>query len=277
VRKYLDKGFPPEGLNNATYLAAIEHFDTAIGRLVSAVDDMGLVSSTLVLFMSDNGGVDRVWHPNPPAVEPGEIVRLQQRDRWFSSAPLRAGKGSSYEGGIRVPMIARWTGAIKPKQTCRTPVHIVDLLSTFLELSKTSIPAGYHADGVSLLPLLQGKEISPRALYWYQPFYDVRWLATPSAMIREGDYKLLEFFGDYLEETPSGAVYIPSGRVELYDVREDIGETRNLVSAMPAKAEEMRRNLHAWIESTGSPIPGKNPRYNPQAPLFETRGQPPSA
>jgi uncharacterized sulfatase len=277
VRKYLDRGFPDQGLNNATYLAAIEHFDTAIGRLVKAVDEVGLGPSTLVLFMSDNGGIYRSWRPNPAAVDPGQTVRLQEGTSALSNAPLRAGKGSSYEGGVRVPMIARWTGTIAPKQICRNPVHAVDLMPTFLELGQTQTPGDHRMDGISLVPLLHGKSILPRSLYWYQPFYDIRWLATPSAGIRDGDYKLLEFFGDYLKETADGAEYIPAGRLELYNLREDIGETNNLAASMPDKAEQMRAKLHVWIDSTGSPIPGLNPHYNPQQPFKEVRGKLPPA
>lgn len=276
VRKYREKGFPDEGLNNSTYLAAIEHFDAAVGRLVKAVDEMGLGSSTLVIFHTDNGGIFRVWNPKIPAVEAGQPVRMTEYSEAFSSAPLRAGKGSSYEGGIRVPMIARWTGTIRPGQTCRTPVHIVDLMPTFFELAGAKKPEGYRTDGVSLVPLLSGRALAQRALYWYQPFYDVRWLATPCAVIREGDFKLLEFFGDYLKEYPDYAEYIPEGRVELYSLRDDLGEKRDLAGKMPEKVASMRRKLHEFIKSTGSPVPKVNPRYDPRRPLAEARGQPPA-
>lgn len=275
VKKYREKGFPSEGLNNATYLAAIEHFDKAVGRLVEAVDNLGLAESTLVLFVSDNGGIFRTWQPNPSAVDPGETVRLSERPGALSNAPLRDGKGSAYEGGIRIPMIARWKGSIRPGQICRTPVHIVDLMPTFLAMARSHSPVGYQMDGVSLLPLLNGSRIDARPLFWYQPFYDVRWLATPSAVIREGDFKLIEFFGDYLEEKADAAEYVPAGRIELYDLRKDIGETRNLAEQMPEKAAAMRQKLHSWIKSTGSPIPGINPEYRPQQPFVETRGMPP--
>ncbi|MDX2150832.1 MAG: sulfatase [Bryobacteraceae bacterium] len=268
VRKYREKGFPAEGLNNATYLAAIEHFDAAIGRLIRSIDDSGLGQNTLVLFLSDNGGIFRSWKPNPPG------TRLEDGQPQLSNAPLRAGKGSSYEGGIRVPMIARWTGTIRGGQTCRTPVHIVDLMPTFFDLAGARAPQGYVTDGVSLTPLLQGKRIPPRALYWYQPFYDVRWLASPSAMVRDGDWKLLEFFGDYIEEMPAGAEYRPGVRLELYNLRDDPGERRDLAASMPTRAAAMRRKLHDWIRSTGSPVPGPNANYNPERPLLEARGMP---
>jgi uncharacterized sulfatase len=207
-------------------------------------------------------------------VKPGEPVRLHEGRSELTNAPLRAGKGSAYEGGIRVPMIARWTGAVRPGQIRREPVHIVDLMPTFFELAHAQTPAGYRSDGISLVPLLEGRNLARRALYWYQPFYDIRWLATPSAVIREGDHKLIEFFGDSFEEGAAYAEYRPGARVELYDLRSDIGETRDLASKMPGKAAALRRKLHAWIASTGSPVPVKNPRYDDARPLSEAKGQP---
>ena len=273
VRKYLDKGFPAKGLNNATYLACIQHFDAAVGRLVKAIDDQKLGENTLVIFMSDNGGQYRIWDFKVPPVSAGQPVKLNEAMPAFSNAPLRMGKGSSYEGGIRVPMIARWSGTIRPGQTCHTPVHIVDFLPTFFEVAGARKPEGYRTDGVSVAPLLHGKQMAPRTLYWYQPFYDIRWLATPSAMIREGDYKLIEFFGDYISEKDS--VYRTDGKVELYNLREDIGETNDLASTMPDRVAAMRRKLHAWIDSSGSAIPKLNPAYNESEPLVEAKGQPP--
>ena len=125
VRKYLAKGYPAEGLNNATYLAAIEHFDTAIGRLLAALDRMGQRERTAVIFMSDNGGVYRSYLPNPVVPADGTPLRLAEGASEFSNAPLRGGKGYAYEGGIRVPMIVRWPGVTKAGRTCETPVHIV--------------------------------------------------------------------------------------------------------------------------------------------------------
>jgi arylsulfatase A len=269
VRKYLAKGYPAEGLNNATYLAAIEHFDAAIGRLLAALDRMGLRESTAVVFLSDNGGIYRSYLPNPAVPESG-AVHLDEGAPEFSNAPLRAGKGSSYEGGIRVPMIVRWPGVAKPGLTCVTPVHAVDILPTFFAMAGATTPSGYVTDGVDLTPLLDGKgSLAPRALYWYMPFYDVRWLATPSAVMREGDHKLIEFFGDYIDEDRK-AEYQAGARLELYNLRDDLGEKHNLAPRLPERAAAMQKKLHAWIRSCGSEVPGLNPNYDPRKVLAET-------
>ncbi len=271
VAKYRAKGFPEEGLNNATYLAAIEHFDTSIGRLLGALDTFGLRESTAVFFVSDNGGVSRSFLPNPAIPADGSAVRLDEGWRGFPNAPLRGMKGSAYEGGIRVPMLVRWPGQVRPGSTCHTPVHIVDMMPTLFSMAGARAPQGYTQDGANILPLLtRHGRFADRALYWYMPFYDLRWGATPSAVIREGNWKLIEAFGDYVDlETRE---YVPRPRVELFNLEKDIGETRNLAARQPAKARELQRKLREWIAASGSVVPGPNPRYDPRRALQEARG-----
>ena len=269
VKKYRAKGYPETGLNNAIYLAAIEHFDTAIGRLLAALDRMGLRESTMVVFLTDNGGVYKSYGPKPETT--GQSLRMPVHETVFSNAPLRAGKGFSYEGGIRVPMIVRWPGVTKPGAVCDTPVHAVDLMPTFFEAAGGRTPEGYTADGVSLVSLFGGKSLRPRPLYWYMPFYDVRWLSTPNAVVRDGDYKLIEEFGDYIPED-GVAEYRIGGRLELFDLSKDPGERTNLAERMPDRAARMSRQLREWIRSTGSVVPGLNPKYDPAHPLDETKG-----
>jgi uncharacterized sulfatase len=273
VARYRAKGYPAQGLNNATYLAAIEHFDTAIGRLLASLDRLELRERTAVVFLSDNGGIHRFYEPNPAVPADGSPVRLKEGPSEFSNEPLRAGKGSCYEGGIRVPMIVRWPGVAKPGLTCRTPVHAVDLMPTFFAMAGARPPAGYVMDGVDVAPLLTGRSLPGRALYWYMPFYDIRWLATPSAVMREGDWKLIESFGDTIDEE-RGAEYRIGHKLELYNLRDDLSEKNNLAVRMPERAAAMQKKLHAWIRSSGNPVPGLNPKYDPRRVLEETRLKP---
>lgn len=269
VKRYRDRGAPEEGLHNATYLAAIEYMDSQIGRLLRALDDLKLTASTAVVFLTDNGGVDEILNHVP--VRDGDGWRLTLQSRSFSNEPLRAGKGSNYEGGIRVPLIVRWPGVVAPGSVCRTPVHAVDLMPTFFEMCGASAPPGHVQDGVSLLPLLRGRAIRPRALYGYTPFYELRWGVTPSAVIHEGNYKLIESFGDYFDE---GNRYREGHRLELFDLAADIGERNNLAAREPERAAAMRKNLHAWIRSCGAEIPGPNPLFDPGRRLEEVRVRP---
>jgi len=261
IAKYRDSGYPETGLNNATYLAAIEHMDASIGRLTAALDELRIADRTMVVFLSDNGGVFRTWQPHPKGAQ------LTEGRREFSNAPLREGKGSAYEGGIRVPMIVRGPGA-KRGLVSETPVHAVDLLPTFAAAAKARVPGDHKLDGVDLAPLLRGGTIAPRPLYWYMPFYDVRWGAVPSAVMRDGDWKSIWSFGDSIDE--KGA-YRVGERLELFNLRDDVGESKNLAAAQPERVARMKRQLKQWIESCGSRVPVENPKYDAAQPLFETR------
>jgi len=228
VQEYLEKGYPPEGMYNATYLAAIEHLDSSIGKLLDALERMGLSENTVVMFLSDNGGVDQRY-------KDGQIMQA------FANTPLRYGKGSPYEGGIRVPMIIRWPGVVKSGSVCDTPVHVVDVYPTFVDIAGGSLPSPdkHVLDGVSLIPLLNGrKNLDRDALYFHMPLYDALWGATPCSMIRKGNWKLLEFFGDYVDRE-DGYKYIVGQRVELYNLEEDISEKRNLAATLPDKTKEL--------------------------------------
>ncbi|MBL8211430.1 MAG: sulfatase [Bryobacterales bacterium] len=275
VAKYKAKGFPDKGLNNATLLASMEHLDTGIGRVLKCLDDLNLRQNTVVIFLTDNGGIYESYNPKPVRAAKGEW-HIQPADSEFESTPLRAGKGFAYEGGIRVPLIVRWPGKVKAGTVEHTPVHAVDLLPTLLDIAGAKAPASHTVDGVSLTRLWQGRAKLPsRAFFWYMPLYDLRWLGTPCAVIRDGDYKLIESFGDYVDTQPNQpAVYRTGQRLELYNLKEDIGETRNLAASQPQRAQAMQRRLHAWIESCGSPVPGLNTHYDESRPLEETRVKP---
>ena len=273
VAKYRAKGFPETGLNNATLLASLEHMDAGIGRVVRRVDELGLKEKTAIVFLTDNGGIYESYDPVPVRDAEGRW-KVRPRDSEFESTPLRAGKGFAYEGGIRVPMIVRWPGAVKAGAVETAPVHAVDLLPTLLEMAGTRAPDGHVVDGVSMTGLWRGRaRPAPRALYWYMPLYDLRWLATPCAVMREGDYKLIEYFGDWIDQSRE-ATYRLGNRLELYDLKSDIGETRNLAGSMGARVEAMRRRLHEWIRACGSPAPGLNERYDESRCLEETRRKP---
>jgi arylsulfatase A len=250
VRKYKAMGYPAAGIMNATYLAAIEQFDTAIGRILRRLDEMGLRQNTIVVFLSDNGGV---------AEE-------------FPNTPLRSGKGTLYEGGIRVPLIIRWPGHVTEGTTCDTPVHVVDFFPTLLALTGCQAPQTYVMDGLDISPLFDGTgRIQRDAIYTYAPLYDTLWGATPGASIRRGKYKLIEYFGDYID-IESENRYILGRRLELYDLDRDQGEQNNLASENPELADDLSKQLRDWIKSTGAPIPQRNSGYDPKRPLEKVGG-----
>ena len=165
-----------------------------------------------------------------------------------------------YEGGIRVPMIARWPGRIKPGTSCDVPVMGIDFFPTFLELANAPKPAGHILDGKSLLLLLTGiGNLKRKAIFWHFPAYldpyndsQWPWRTTPAGAIRSGDWKLIEFFED--------------GKLELYNLKEDIGEKNNLAETRTEKTKELHRMLTEWRKSVNAPVPKeRNPKYDPAA------------
>ena len=238
IAKYTRKS-PAPGQDNPVYAAMIEELDRSVGRIMAKLDRLGLSENTVLWFFSDNGGV-------------GPIT---------SMAPLRGAKGMFYEGGIREPMIVRWPGKVAPGTTCGTPVIAVDFYPTFLDIAKAAVPDGQPLDGKSLVPLLSGTgSLEPRAIHWHFPSYlqawgcvRVPWRTTPVGAVRKGDWKLMEFFED--------------GRLELYNLKDDVGETVNLAREMPGKTKELHAEMRAWRKEINAPIPtDPNPAYDPSEP-----------
>jgi len=246
--KYLEEGYPAEGLNSATYLAALKHLDNSVGRFMNKLTELGLDKNTVVIYMSDNGGVDQE----------------------FDNAPLRYGKGTVYEGGTRVPFMIQWPGKVQAGIISKSPVHAIDIYPTLLEIAHAPKPAEQKLDGVSLLPLITGdkkselnaaKRFFKRPVFMYAPLYDLLWGATPAASMVLGDYKVIWFFGDYIDLEQNGK-YITQGRVELYNLTKDIGEKQDLSLLLPSKTKAMAGMLKKWILSTGCEIPGLNPNFD---------------
>ncbi len=234
VAKYEAKPAPNGRITHPVYAAMVEHIDRSVGRIVAKLHEAGLEEDTLLMLYSDNGGLTRRFDGKGPQVT--------------SNEPLRDEKGSLYEGGIRVPLIARWPGTIPAGHVCPEPVTSPDLLPSFAEAAGLGMPAGYPCDGMSLLPLLTDGQpgLGRSAIYWHYPHYHH---SRPASAMRAGRWKLIEFLED--------------GRLELYDLQEDIGEQRNLAEARPEAAKGLQQRLAAWRESVDAPMPEPNPDYDP--------------
>jgi len=221
--------------SNPVYAAMVESMDDAVGRVLKKLDDLKLSENTLVIFTSDNGGL--------ATTEGGPTGAT-------FNGPLREGKGFLYEGGVRVPLIVKWPGKVKPGVTDQVACSI-DFFNTIIEASggKPTVPA---TDGVSLLPIFEGKKLVERALYWHYPHYANQG-GRPGGAIRVGDFKLIEFYED--------------GRRELFDVKKDISESRNLAADKPDVVKDLAAKLDAWRKDVGAKMPTPNPDYkpNPQA------------
>ena len=208
--------------------ATIEAVDQNVGRIMEHLEQLNLSDNTVVIFTSDNGGTQQY------------------------TPPLRGGKGELYEGGIRVPLVVTGPAVKMLGSKCDAPVSSVDFHPTLLELAGIKPPEGQALDGVSLVPLFHGAStLDRKRLFWHFPCYVGR--ASPSSAIREGDFKLIEFFEE-------------GGRVELFNLKNDPNEEKNLADLMPDKAAALAKTLRAWQKETNALLPpGPNPNYDPKA------------
>ena len=229
----LKPGQKPPAQCNPKYAAMIEHLDRHVGRVLAKLDELKLADNTAVVFFSDNGGLIKIY------TGAGQVVT--------SNAPLRQEKGTLYEGGIRVPLIVRLPGVVKPGSVCREPVTSTDFFPTILEWADVKPAPDIARDGISLLPLLTGSAgLGRDAVYWHYPHYHH---TPPCGAVRAGRYKLIEYFED--------------GRCELYDLVKDLAETNDLSGKMPDKTAELRKKLAAWRKSVGALMPTANPNHDP--------------
>jgi arylsulfatase A-like enzyme len=233
IQKY-KRGRPGEQ-GNPIYAAMIKSLDDGVGRILEKLDELKLADHTLIVFTSDNGGLCVTEGPDTPST---------------INAPLREGKGYLYEGGIREPLIVKWPNVTRPGSTSDAAVCSIDLFPTILDVC--GIKSDVHVDGVSVVPLLRGGKLKRDALYWHYPHYSNQG-GKPGAAIRAGDYKLVEFY--------------ENGRQELYDVRQDPGELRNLIADKPMTAKELSAKLSIWRKEVGAKMMKPNPDYvpNPQS------------
>jgi arylsulfatase A-like enzyme len=238
IKRFEDKS-GVGGHRDPTYAAMIASVDESVGRVLAKLEELKLTENTLVIFSSDNGGVGGYAAAGIPRA--GGIT---------DNSPLRGGKGMLYEGGVRVPYIFAWKGTIPAGRTCGDPILSVDLYPTLLELAGAQPPADHPLDGTSYLGLLKagGDGKLPRdAIYWHFPGYlgagGDGWRTTPAGAIRAGDYKLLEFFED--------------GRLELYNLKDDLGQKIDLAKKEPEKTKELHEKLVAWRTSIDAPMPRK--------------------
>lgn len=272
VAAYQAQGYGTEGPNRAVYLAGLELIDWSVGELVAGLEKMGISDETLIVFISDNGGIDTRLNFKGLRYTDPEGVQMPIEMEEYDNAPLREGKGSIYEGGVRVPMVIRWPGQQDVGRVITAPVHIIDLVPTFFEAA--GAVSKHPLDGYNLIPWIYGEnnpELANRPVFQYAPFYDLRWGLTPSASIRQGPYKLIEFFGDRIDEHQT---YQPGHHLELYHLDKDLGETTNLATTQPEVAQTLLTQLHDWIAEVGVPIPVENPNYDPARAFEETREKP---
>ncbi len=217
---------------HAVYAGMVEAMDAAVGKVLAKLDALGLAKNTLVIFTSDNGGL---------STSEGSPT---------SNLPLRGGKGWLYEGGIREPLIVRWPTVVQSGAEVGTPVCSPDFYATLADVAGAKPTA--QIDGVSLRPLLEGKgDLPERALFWHYPHYGNQG-GAPGAAVRRGDWKLIQWF--------------ERERPELFNLRDDLSETKDLAEQEPERVKAMLAELQAWQKEVGALMPTKNADFNPTKP-----------
>jgi len=217
VDKYRDK--TPTQQSNPEYAAMVEAVDQAVGQVMSALDELGLREKTIVIFTSDNGGLIPIT----------------------SNKPLRSGKGYPYEGGIREPVIIRWPGKIPAGREVDEPISSIDYFPTLCEAAGVKLPSDRVIDGVSLRPLLrEGKSLEREALFWHFPHYRGKDV-VPYSIVRADDWKLIKRY--------EGKTF------ELFNLRDDLGETTDLSETYPEKVKELDELLAGWLRQVGAKLP----------------------
>ncbi|HUR57647.1 MAG TPA: sulfatase [Opitutaceae bacterium] len=238
IAKFKQKA-PVGGHDNPAYAAMIASVDESVGRVMATLDELKLAENTVLVFVSDNGGVGGYEREGIKG-EGGDVT---------DNAPLRSGKGSLYEGGTRVPFIVRWPGQTKAGTANDVPAIHVDIYPTLVAIAGGKMPTSQVFDGESLVPLFRNPagKLTRDAIYQHFPGYlgaGTNWRTTPVSYIHAGDWKLME----YLEDR----------HLELYNLRDDIGEKNNLAAAQPERAKEMYARLVAWRTAIKAPMPTPN-------------------
>jgi arylsulfatase A-like enzyme len=217
--------------SDPVYAAMIDSLDENVGRLLQALEEEKIAKQTIIIFTSDNGGL---------ATSEGSPT---------CNLPLQEGKGWMYEGGTRIPLFITWKGTLQADTVCSYPVTSPDLFPTLLELVGIEMDIHQQIDGISLVPLLfETKNWERDAIYWHYPHYGNQG-GTPGSSIRDGDYKLIEFFED--------------GRLELYNLATDPGETLNLIHSHTEQVESLHQRLQDWRYRMNAKYPLYNPEWKP--------------
>ncbi len=235
VKQFEKKVRPEMNHQNAPYAAMVKSLDDSVGRILARLTERGLDDNTIVLFTSDNGGFIGVDKGS------GQTVPTT------NNAPLRSGKGSLYEGGVRVPLLVRWPGVTPKEAVCNEPVHLADLFHTLVAAAGQPPAKDPIADGLDLAPLLKvpAGKLARDVLFFHYPHYYAT--TTPVGAVRARDWKLLEYFEDE--------------HVELYNLKDDPSEKTDLAKKQPDQAGKLKKRLHAWRKDVDAAMPTANPNF----------------
>lgn len=242
---------------NPVYAAMVECLDTAIGRVVQAVEEAGISDRTVIVFFSDNGGVH--WADD----RLGQTFEECKDIPITNNTPLRGGKATIYEGGTRVPCMVHWPGVTKAGTTSESIIQSIDFCPTLLEILGVDTPKKHTFDGRSFTAALKGRPHDRVPLFCHFPHNTPKTGAIPSTYVRSGDWKLIRLFCDNEDQTD---------RFELYNLAQDLSEKNDLAANMPEKVKELAPLIDRFLQETRAVVPKPNPAYRPTASRSSDRG-----
>ena len=250
IKKYTEKAKVKNYPSNPVYAAMIEHLDNSVGRIRAKLKELGLEKDTIIIFFSDNGGLRTAGNKGYVVAESKRYLLEDKKDSLLyiatENTPLRNEKGTVYEGGIRVPLIIKWAGQSDESSISDEVISSIDFFPTLAEIAQVPLPKEQIIDGKSLFKTLnQSNCESDRAVFWHYPVYHH---GVPSSAVRKGNWKLIRNLVDSTQY--------------LFDLRDDIGESKNLIESEPQKTRELSDLLSNWSEEVGAEIPIPNPDFD---------------
>jgi arylsulfatase A-like enzyme len=250
VAKYRKAVDPDNPQRNPVYAAMVESLDDGVGRVLAALDECGVADRTIVVFFSDNGGVS--WGGKGGVEHKSDRFQADMKTPPTSNLPLRNGKASLYEGGVREPCIVVWPGVTKPGSVNDAVIQSIDWMPTLLEMTGVPPPAGVKPDGISIVSAIKGGALARDAIFCHFPHDTPASGQHPGTSVRRGDWKLIRLFAG----NDDG-----SDLLELYNLKDDLGETRNLAAARPELARELNGLIEGFLKETEAVIPKLNPAF----------------
>ena len=259
VAKYRKLADPNSPQRNPVYAAMVESLDDGVGRVLAALDECGLADNTIIVFFSDNGGVS--WSGKGGDANHKSIrFQADMAAPPTSNLPLRNGKASLYEGGVREPCLVVWPGVTKAGAVNDTVIQSIDWMPTLLDMAGVPLPSGAKPDGISLVPLLRGGPLARDTIFTHFPHDTPASGQHPATSVRRGDWKLIRLFA----QNDDG-----SDQLELYHLREDLGETKNLAVEQPELVRDLNSLITDFLKQTEAVIPKRNPEF--RDPLAKSR------
>ena len=252
VAKYRKAVDPNNPQRNPVYAAMVESLDDGVGRVLAALDECGIADRTIVVFFSDNGGVSWPGKDTDSGMHKSARFQADMKSPPTSNLPLRNGKASLYEGGVREPCIVVWPGVTKPGTVNETVIQSIDWMPTLLEMTGVPLPPAAKPDGLSIVPAIKGGPLAREAIFTHFPHDTPASGQHPGTSVRRGDWKLIRLFAG----NDDG-----SDLLELYNLKDDLGETKNLAAEKPGLARELNALIDSFLKETGAVIPKLNPAY----------------